>query len=133
MIDITVSTETARVPVTVMHIDGNLDSSSYEAFRSKADELIQGGTRYMLIDLTHAPYVSSAGLRGLNSIFVRLRELTPDVNEEDMLKGINAGWYKSPHLKLLNPSQSSLVALESSGFSMFIESFTDLKTALASF
>ena len=133
MIDITVSTEKARVPVTVMHIDGNLDSGSYEAFRSKADELIQGGARYMLIDLTHAPYVSSAGLRGLNSIFVRLRELTPDVSEEDMRKGINAGWYKSPHLKLLNPSQSSQVALESSGFSMFIESFTDLKTALASF
>jgi anti-anti-sigma factor len=131
--EIRVSTEKARVPVTVLHIDGNLDSSSYEAFRSKADELIQKGARYMLIDLSNAPYVSSAGLRALNSIFVRLRALTPDVSEEDMRKGINAGWYKSPHLKLLNPSKSSLLALESSGFSLFLESFTDLKTALAAF
>ncbi len=121
------------MPVTVLHIDGNLDSSLYEAFRSKADELIQKGARYMLIDLSNAPYVSSAGLRALNSIFVRLRALTPDVSEEDMRKGINAGWYKSPHLKLLNPSKSSLLALESSGFSLFLESFTDLKTALAAF
>ena len=131
--EITVTTEKARVPVTVLHVSGNLDSSSYEAFRAKADEVIQQGARYVLVDLTNAPYVSSAGLRALNSIFVRLRELTPDVNEEDMRKGINAGWYKSPHLKLLNPSKATMVALESSGFSLFLESFTELKTALASY
>ncbi len=131
--NVTVSTEKARVPVTVVHVEGNLDSASYEAFRSKADELIQKGTRFMLVDLSAAPYVSSAGLRALNNIFVRLRELTPDVSEEDMRKGINAGWYKSPHLKLLNPSKATTVALESSGFNMFLETYTDLKTALASF
>ena len=131
--EISVSTEKARVPITVLHVSGNLDSSTYEAFRSKADELIQKGARHMLVDLSDAPYVSSAGLRALNSIFVRLRELTPDVSEEEMRKGIHAGWYKSPHLKLLNPSRATLVALESSGFSMFLETYTDLKTALAAF
>jgi anti-anti-sigma factor len=131
--ELSVTMEKARVPVTVLHVSGNLDSSTYESFRSKADELIQEGTRYILVDLSKAPYVSSAGLRAFNSIFVRLRELTPDVSEEDMRKGINAGWYKSPHLKLLNPSKATLVALESSGFTMFLESFTDLKTALAAY
>ena len=131
--ELSITTEKARVPVTVLHVSGNLDSSTYESFRSKADELIQAGTRYILVDLSKAPYVSSAGLRAFNSIFVRLRELTPDVSEEDMRKGINAGWYKSPHLKVLNPSKATLVALESSGFSMFLESFTDLKTALAAY
>ncbi len=129
----TISNEKARVPVTVVHVDGNLDSASYEAFRSEVDGLISKGSRYILVDLTNAPYVSSAGLRALNNIFVRLRELTPDVSEEEMRNGINAGTYKSPHLKLLNPSKASLVALESSGFSMFIESFTDMKAALAAF
>lgn len=130
---LSVSTEKARVPITVVHVEGNLDSASYEAFRSQVDDLIKKGTRYILVDLTNAPYVSSAGLRALNNIFVRLRELIPDVSEEEMRAGINAGTYKSPHLKLLNPSKASTVALDSSGFSLFIEQFTDLKKALASF
>ncbi len=131
--NITVTNEKARVPVTVMHVEGNLDSATYEAFRAQAEDLIQKGARFMLLDLTKAPYVSSAGLRAFNSIFVRLRELTPDVSEEDMHKGINAGWYRSPHLKLLSPSTATEVALESSGMNMFLETYTDLKSALASF
>lgn len=131
--EIKVSTEKGRVPVTVMHVDGNIDAASFEAFQSKAEELIKSGARHILVDLTHAPYVSSAGLRALNIIFNRLRALSPDVSDEEMRAGINAGTYKSPHLKLLNPSKASLVALENSGFSMFIEHFTDLKSALTAF
>jgi anti-anti-sigma factor len=131
--EITVSTENGRVPVAVLHVDGSIDSSTYEAFQSKAEELIKAGTRHMLVDLSHAPYISSAGLRALNNIFNRLRAFSPDVSDEEMRKGINAGTYKSPHLKLLNPSKASIVALDTSGFSMFIEKLSDLKTAVASF
>jgi anti-anti-sigma factor len=131
--DIKVTKEAARVPVTVMHVSGNVDSSTYEAFQAKADELMKGGTRYLLVDLEQVPLITSAGLRALNTIFTRLRELTPDVSDEDMRHGINAGTYKSPHLKLLKPSKASTVALEHSGFSLFIESFSDAKEALASF
>jgi anti-anti-sigma factor len=131
--EIKVSTEKGRVPVTVLHVDGSIDSATYEAFQSKAEELIKAGARHMLVDLTHAPYISSAGLRALNNIFNRLRAFSPDMPDEEMRKGINAGTYKSPHLKLLNPSKASIVALDNSGFSMFIENFSDLKVALASF
>lgn len=131
--DIRVSNEGGRVPVTVMHVEGNIDSGTYEAFQARAEEAMKGGARHILVDLEHAPFVSSAGLRALNGIFIRLRELSPDVADEEMRKGINAGTYKSPHLKLLNPSKASLVALENSGFSMFLEIFTDRKSALASF
>jgi hypothetical protein len=116
-----------------MHVEGNIDSGTYEAFQGRAEEAMKGGARHILVDLEHAPFVSSAGLRALNGIFIRLRELSPDVADEEMRKGINAGTYKSPHLKLLNPSKASLVALENSGFSMFLEIFTDRKSALASF
>ncbi len=131
--EIKVTTENGRVPVTVMHVDGNIDSASYEAFQSEAEKLIQGGARHILVDLSHTPFVSSAGLRALNILFNRLRSLSPDMPDEEMRKGINVGTYKSPHLKLLNPSKASIVSLENSGFSMFIETFTDLKTAVASF
>jgi len=133
--DFKVSTESGRVPVTVLHVDGNLDSSSYEAFQAKAEELIAGGTRYLLVDLGHAPYVSSAGLRAFHALFNKLRTIHPDddVNEEEVMQGIKAGTYKSPHLKLLNLSKDAQTAFEMGGFDMYIETFTDLKKAIASF
>ncbi len=128
-----VSTENARVPVAVVHADGNIDSASYETFLSGVEDTINAGARHILLDLSHVPFVSSAGLRALNILLNRLRTLTPDVPDDEMRKGINAGTYKSPHLKLLNPSRETMTTLDSSGFSMFIEVFHDLKSALASF
>ena len=131
--EIKVTTEKGRVPVTVLHVDGNIDSASYEAFLSQAQKTIDGGARHMLIDLAHVPFVSSAGLRAFNILLNRLRTLTPDVSDEEMRKGINDGSYKSPHLKLLNPSKVTMTTLDGSGFSMFIEVFDDLDKAVAAF
>lgn len=133
--EIKVSTEHGRVPVTVLHVDGNIDSATYETFKAKVDELINGGTRYILLDLSHVPFVSSAGLRAIHSIFNQLRSLHPDANlsDEAVKQGIAAGTYKSPHLKLLNLSKETRTAFELSGFDMFIDTFTDRKEAIASF
>ena len=133
--EIKVSTEHGRVPVTVMHIDGNIDSSTHESFKARADELIQDGARYILVDLAHAPFVSSAGLRALHGIFNNLRSLQPDSNlsDDQVKKGISEGTYKSPHLKLLNLSKETQTAFVLSGFDMFIETYSDRQTAIASF
>jgi anti-anti-sigma factor len=133
--EIKVSTEQGRVPVTLMHVDGNIDSSSYEAFQKKAEESIKGGSRHILVDLAHVKFVSSAGLRALHNLFNELRALDPDLNltDEEVKHGIGAGTYKSPHLKLLNLSPETRTAFEMAGFDMFIETYSDLKTAVASF
>lgn len=133
--EIKVSTENARVPVTVLHVDGNIDASTYQQFQAKAEELIKGGAHYLLVDLSHAPYVSSAGFRVLHQLFNQLRYLHPasNLSEEEVRKGISAGTYKSPHLKLLNLSKETKTTFEMSGFDMFIETFDDRKTAIASF
>ena len=100
-----------------------------------AKKLIDGGTRYILVDLSDAPFVSSAGLRALHLISSELRSRNPEANlsDEQMKRGISAGTYKSPHLKLLNLSPQTKTAFETSGFDMYIDTFTDLKTAIASF
>ena len=133
--EIKVSNENGRVPVTVIHIDGNLDSATYQSFQTKADELIKDGTRFMLVDLSHTPYISSAGFRALHEIFNQLRKIHPDENlgDAEMRKGINAGTYKSPHLKLLNISQAARTVFEMGGFDLYIETFNDLRQAIASF
>ncbi len=133
--EIKVSTESGRVPVTVLHVDGSIDSSTYEQFQAAALKLVNEGARYILVDLSHAPFVSSAGLRALHTLFNELRTRNPEANLSDaqVKKGISAGTYKSPHLKLLNLSAETRTAFETSGFDMYIDTFTDRNTAIASF
>jgi len=133
--EIKVSTESGRVPITVLHVDGNIDSSTYEQFQSTAKKLIEEGARYILVDLSHAPFVSSAGLRAMHTLFNELRTRHPEanLNDEQIKKGISAGTYRSPHLKLLNLSPETKTAFETSGFDMYIDTFTDRKSAIASF
>ena len=131
--EISISTENGRVPVAVMHLTGDLDSKTAPSFQSKADELITNGTKYILVDLTHVRFVSSAGLRALHEIFKRLRSFSPDVSEQEMLRQINEGTYKSPAIKLLKPSREAQVSMKTAGFDMFLESHQDLKKAVASF
>ena len=133
--EIKVTNESGRVPVTVMQVEGNLDSSTYEQFQSTARKLVDEGARYILVDLSHAPFVSSAGLRALHTLFNDLRSRNPEANlsDEQVKKGISAGTYKSPHLKLLNLSPETKSAFETSGFDMYIDTFTDRKAAINSF
>jgi anti-anti-sigma factor len=131
--EIKVSVENGRVPVTVLHVDGNIDSATYEAFQSKANEAIQNGARYVLVDLTHVPFMSSAGLRALHSIFNQLRTLNKGLSEDELHHAISAGTYKSPDLKLLNISQAARAGFEMAGFDMYIETFNDMQKAIASF
>ena len=133
--EIKVSTENGRVPVTVLHVEGNIDSGSYEEFEFQVDKLIKEGARYILIDLAQAPFVSSAGLRALQHIFKQLHSLhsDPNLNTEETKQGVRAGTYKSSYLKLLNLSPEIRTAFEMSGFDMYMETFNDLETAVASF
>jgi len=133
--EVKVSTENARVPITILHIDGNLDSSSYNLFKTKVEELIQSGARHILVDLAHSPYVSSAGFRAFHQIFKALNAIHPDANlsEEEIKKGISEGSYKSPYLKLLNLSNETKTVLTTTGFDMYLEIYDDMKKAVASF
>jgi len=127
--------ENGKVPVTIVQVEGNIDSTTYQVFKARVDELIQGGATHILVDLSKAPFVSSAGLRAFHEIFNQLRKINPDSNlsEADVKKGIAAGSYKSPHLKLVNLSQETKTAFQLSGFDMFIETFTDMKKAVGAF
>jgi len=135
MLEIASSTQNGRVPVTVLHVDGNLDASTHEKFTAKANELIKNGSLYFLIDLSKTKFISSAGFRAFNDLFNKLREIHTEsfMTEEEVNKGIHEGTYKSPHLKLLSLSEYSQRPFELAGFNLFIETFDDLKTAIDSF
>jgi anti-anti-sigma factor len=129
--ELTVSQEQGRVPVTVIHVKGNIDSTSYQAFQRRAEELIAEGNANLLVDLREVPYMSSAGLRALNQIYNLLREKGEDT--QAVTKGVTAGTYKSPHFKLLAPSSRVKETLKMSGFDMFLDIKPNLQEAVASF
>jgi anti-anti-sigma factor len=131
--EIKVTTQSARVPLSILHISGKIDSATHQAFQSKAEELIDGGARYILVDLANTEFVSSAGLRALHNIFNKLRTVHQDVNDDELRKKMNSGEYKSPFVKVVNASTQVREIFEVSGFDTYIEAYDDLSQAVASF
>jgi anti-anti-sigma factor len=129
--EIAVSQEQGKVPVTVLRVTGDLNAATYEQFQTEAKKAIDAGTQNLLVDLKGVQYMSSAGMRALNQIFDWLSS-SPGENEA-IKKAVATGKVKSPHLKLLNPTPRALEALKTAGFDMFLEIHHDLKHAVASF
>ena len=131
--DIEVTERQARVPVTVIHVKGNVDASTYEAFQAMAEGAFHKGARYVLLDLSEVIYISSAGFRAISQIFKLLRgQLSPE-SQAQMSRGLRDGSYKAPNLKLLGPNQRVLEALRLAGFDTFLDIYDDLETAVNAF
>ena len=131
--DITIAQESGRVPVTVIQVAGDTDSASAAEFEKKVMEVIDGGARYLVLDLSKVPYMSSAGLRVLQNVFDKLRSLSADESDKEMYRKINEGSFKSPHLKLLSPTKEVVEVLKMTGFDMLVSIETNLKKAVDSF
>jgi anti-anti-sigma factor len=130
---ITASEEAGKVPVTVFHIHGDIDTNTYQQLEEMASKAHEGGTRNLLLDLSEVDFVSSAGLRAFHKIYTMLRQASKDESDEAISRGLMDGTYKSPHLKLLKPSMVVQTAMKTAGFDMYIEWFDDHGKALAAF
>lgn len=131
--EIKVTEEQARVPVTVFHLEGDLAGDSYEQLESQARQAIQSGSRYLLLDMEGVPYISSAGIRAINQIFTWLRNQPDGEDEAAIPSGLRDGTFKSRRLKIANLSRQGLKTLSTAGIDMFLEIHNDLHQAIASF
>ena len=123
--EIAISQTQARVPVTILQVQGKIDSTNYQEFGAAAQQVMEAGAEYLLIDLSYCGYISSAGIRSLNEIFLKFRKSHPDESREKDSR--------SQHVKLLKPSEKISDVLAISGVDAFFEIHTDLAAALASF
>lgn len=123
--------EQAKVPVTVLRLKGNLTSA--EELQSMAKDVFARGARNILIDLSEVPYVATAGLRAIHYIYVLLRTDAANESNEAVKRGIAAGTFSSPHLKLLKPNPKVLDVLKMAGYDMFLQIHSDYNQAVASF
>jgi hypothetical protein len=79
--------------------------------------------------------MSSSSLRALHMVFKELNAIHPDatLGENEIIKGVNDGTYKSPYLKLVNVSSDTQIVFKTSGFDMFLEFYDDMNKAIAAF
>lgn len=135
--EITVSKEQGRVPVTVLKVAGQLDGQTYQELIDRAREEYETGARSMLLDLGDLTYISSAGLVSLHSIALLMRgQPMPDQehgwNRLKTMDDAQDGGVQQ-NFKLLNPRPEVNSVLEMVGFSAFFEVFTDRQKAIDSF
>ena len=136
MLKIAITQETARVPVAVMSLEGELDAASYLDAIASARQLIADGTSYILLDLEGLSYMGSSGLFVVHSVAMLLRgEEPPDpeggwgaIHQADRDDSSVAA-----HLKLLAPQPQVDRVLERSGMKRYLETYTDRAEALGSF
>jgi len=131
--EIAVTQEQGRVPVTILHVAGSTDSASANELEKKVMEVIDGGARFLVLDLSKIPYMSSAGLRVLQETFNKLRSVANDESDKEMYRQINEGSFTSPYLKLVNPTKDVMEVLKMSGFDMLVSIEKDVKAAVNSF
>src|SRR3989337_223099 len=113
--ELTISQEQGRVPVTVFRIEGRINLGNADELTKMAVEAYEYGMRNLLIDLAQLDSLTSAGLRSILSILKLLGTGSGAPDSEAKPIG------KSPHLKLLNPSAYVLMVLKTAGFDRYIE------------
>lgn len=133
MLDIKSNTKNARVPVTILSISGDIDSSNYQLFQAYVDEQLAHGARYILLNFRQVEHISSAGLRVIHNLFNKLRDIHRDVNDEELRKKMSSGTYKSPYLKLTGLAPNVTEVFKLGGFEIYIELFDDESAAVNSF
>ncbi len=116
-----------RVPITVFHLSGSLNLASAEAFEQAAQQAVQQGARYVLLDLKDVPSVRSAGLRSVQILYSQLNPKGASGGEG------NKASSESPYLKVANLAPEVHYVFDVAGFLGNIGCYGDMETALNSF
>ena len=122
--NIRVSQEQGRVPVTVFRLDGRVNLGNADELERMAQQAHADGMRDLIIDLEEITSLTSAGMRVLHSIYRLLGVDAPEGSTKI---------HKSLHLKLVNPSPYVRRVLEIAGYDLFLDIYGDLQEAVASF
>ncbi len=138
--NVTIERAEARVPVTVLRLDGDLDASNFESLLTQGQQLYAEGTRHLLVDMRDVPYMGSSGLVALHGLVLVLEgKAPPDPDSgwqahHEIARSVEAGM--QPYLKVLAPDNPDSVVrrvFARTGMDRFIELHADEAAALASF
>jgi hypothetical protein len=107
-----------------------LDPTSAQILEQAAQDALEQGTRYLLLDFKGVPLVTSAGLSAVLKIY---KLLTPKDTTETLMKPPPDEPYKSPYFKLSSMAPNVYYVFNISGFASHLTIYPDLESALKSF
>lgn len=120
-LDILVGQVQGNVPVTILRLEGDIDATTHKTLQDKGAEVIEAGSKHILLDLGGVKYMGSAGFRALHAI-------------SNMLdKDDSPGLTKSTRLKLLNPTDPVARIIKTLGFDDYFDIYQDRELAVKSF
>ena len=124
-------------PVTVLHLAGKLDGSSYQELIEAAQRQYDAGVRDLVLDLSRLTFLSSAGISALHTVARLFHGQTPSERQEGWasFRAMESDRAAGPqeHVKLLNPTPEVKNVLDIVGFGSLFHTFTDVQQAIASF
>lgn len=127
-LSITSSQAEGKARVTIFHLSGTLDAASEDELCAQAQQAIESGVNFLLLDMQHLTHISSAGLRALHNIFkmcTPMQEIEAAREEGEP--------YKSSYFKLAGASPEVYYVLNLAGFLHNIPFYPTLDDALNSF
>jgi len=120
-------------PVKFLQLHGRINLSNYEQLENLGGEIYQDGARYILIDLSGVPSISSVGLRAMLSIYKLFESSAASSQGETSPDQKGELETKSAHFKLIIPVEQVCKVFRTAGFEAYIEIFDNLPDAQASF
>jgi anti-anti-sigma regulatory factor len=115
-----------------MQLKGDINASNFVEISDKAQELYMNPARYLVIDLSEVPSISSTGLAAVHKIALLYSGVPQQAQQ-----GVNPDFTHSSNarkfVKLLNPQPDVEKTLETAGLKLFFKVYKDLEGVLASF
>jgi anti-anti-sigma factor len=117
-------------PVTVLHLDGHLDSQAEGQLVESVRQTQAAGIHLLVLDFSKVEMITSAGLRALHSIY---KMFTPHDEMDAWQKAHEGEVYKSPYFKLAGVSPEVHYVLSIAGFLQNIPIYPTFQEAMDSF
>jgi anti-anti-sigma factor len=137
-LETTIEQATARVPVTVISLAGELDASNFNELIETTRQLYDSGTRHLLLDLSDLRFMASSGLVALHSV-LRLMHGEPPPDPEAGWGALHslgvdvAGGGTQTEVQLCGPQSAVERVLTRTGLTRLFRVHPDRATALAAF
>jgi anti-anti-sigma factor len=135
--EITVSEHIGNKTITILHIDGYVDSSNYMQLVEQVEVLFRSGIMNLLLDLEKCGFISSVGLRALYNIAMIMHgdEASEPAKEWSSFKEMRDEIERMPETccKIVNMQPKVKQSMEITGMLKYLDIYDDLTDALASF
>jgi len=130
-VDITITIEQASEEAAVMKLASEVNASNFMEIVDKAGETYKNPARYLIIDLSDVPSISSTGMVALHKIALIYSGVPQDVKEGENPNFTHSNEARK-YVKLVNPQPDVDESLTKAGMKLFFKFFDDVESALKS-